>query len=230
MAEEESSPMSEFSVKQRTFCVKRYLEYRNIKTKFIKRVEEDFKAEYPDCPRIPSPDTIKEWVKSFDPEVSGNAETLEDTERNSDNQTHVKDEHKEDTFIKQESDEFLMVKEEPADSDDEYLEPAVSITQDDDDDDDEDEDEKVSVKVELEEGDHDIDMSPLSAGPTIDVSTISSNTPQLALNTVRAGTPVMGGSVTPWPLGQIITAHPAHFIRTTCSKIFLPPGLYSYER
>ena len=230
MTEEESSPMSEFSVKQRTFCVKRYLEYRNIKTKFMKRVEEEFKAEYPDCPRIPSSDTIKEWVKSFDPEVSGNAETLEDTERSSDNQTHVKDEHEEDTFIKQESDEFLIVKEEPADSDDEYLEPAVSITQDDDDDDDEDEDEKVSVKVELEEGDHDIDMSPLSGGPTIDVSTISSNTPQLALNTVRAGTPVMGGSVTPWPLGQIITAHPAHFIRTTCSKIFLPPGLYSYER
>ena len=75
MAEEESSPMSEFSVKQRTFCVKRYLEYRNIKTKFIKRVEEEFKAEYPDCPRIPSSDTIKEWV--------------EDTERNSDNQTQL---------------------------------------------------------------------------------------------------------------------------------------------
>ena len=88
------------------------------------------------------------------------------------------------------------------------------------------------MKVELEEEDTDIDMSQpsLSTGPVIDVSTITTNTPQLALSTVKADTPVMGGSVTPWPLGQMIAVHPTLFIRTTCSKIFLPPGLYSYER
>merc|ERR1719228_1160611 len=36
--------------------------------------------------------------------------------------------------------------------------------------------------------------------------------------------------VTPWPLHVHITMHPSLFIRTTCSKILLPPGLYSYQR
>ena len=140
-----------------------------------------------------------------------------------DNETPVKEENDYDEY------QLLNVKEEPADSDidEDYLEPAVSLTHND-----EEEPESVSVKVELEEGDQDIDMSqsPLAMGPIIDVSTITSNTPQLALSTVKPDTPVMGGCVTPWPLGHVITVHPTLFIRTTCSKIFLPPGLYSYER
>jgi len=140
-----------------------------------------------------------------------------------DNETPVKEENDYDEY------QLLDVKEEPADSDidEDYLEPAVSLTHND-----EEEPESVSVKVELEEGDQDIDMSqsPLAMGPIIDVSTITSNTPQLALSTVKPDTPVMGGCVTPWPLGHVITVHPTLFIRTTCSKIFLPPGLYSYER
>ena len=84
------------------------------------------------------------------------------------------------------------------------------------------------------EDDTNIDMAecepPQASGPFIDVSTISSNTPQMALSTVKEATPVMGGFVSPWPLRQMITVHPTLFIRTTCSKIFLPPGLYTYER
>lgn len=112
----------------------------------------------------------------------------------------------------------------------------MTITQDDED----DPGPVISVKVELEEGEEDeeedthIDMAESepsqASGPFIDVSTISSNTPQMALNTVKEGTPVMGGFVSPWPLRQMITVHPTLFIRTTCSKIFLPPGLYTYER
>ena len=152
--------------------------------------------------------------------------------------------------VKEEEDEYdlLDVKQEPAEADlDEeadYLEPTVTITQDDED----DPGPVISVKVELEEGEEeveekeeedeedetDIDMlesEPSQAsGPFIDVSTISSNTPQMALNTVKEATPVMGGFVSPWPLRQMITVHPTLFIRTTCSKIFLPPGLYTYER
>jgi len=130
-----------------------------------------------------------------------------------------------ETRVNKEEDEYhlLNVKEEPDEIDEEYLEPAVTITQDDEDD--TDEEEEISVKVELEEEDTDLPM-----GPMIDVSTITTNTPQLALSTVKADTPVMGGSVSPWPLGQMISVHPTLFIRTTCSKIFLPPGLYSYER
>ena len=147
--------------------------------------------------------------------------------------------------VKEEEEEYdiLDVKQEPDDLDEEadYLEPTVTITQDDED------DPVISVKVELEEGegqveekeewvedDTNIDMSesepPQASGPFIDVSTISSNTPQMALSTVKESTPVMGGFVSPWPLRQMITVHPTLFIRTTCSKIFLPPGLYTYER
>ena len=150
--------------------------------------------------------------------------------------------------VKEEEDEYdlLDVKQEPAEADlDEeadYLEPTVTITQDDED----DPGPVISVKVELEEGeeevqeeeeeeeDTNIDMSESepspASGPFIDVSTISSNTPQMALTTVKPCTPVMGGFVSPWPLGQMITVHPTLFIRTSCSKIFLPPGLYTYER
>ena len=131
--------------------------------------------------------------------------------------------------VKEEKEEYdlLDVKQEP---DDDYLEPTVTITQD------EEDDPVISVKVELEEEEEDtnIDMTESqptqTSGPFIDVSTISSNTPQMALSTVREATPVMGGFVSPWPLGQMITVHPTLFIRTTCSKIFLPPGLYTYER
>ena len=137
--------------------------------------------------------------------------------------------------VKEEEDEydFLDVKQEPDDLDEEaedYLEPTVTITQDDE------ADPVISVKVELEEEEEDtnIDMTECqptqASGPFIDVSTISSNTPQMALSTVREATPVMGGFVSPWPLGQMINVHPTLFIRTTCSKIFLPPGLYTYER
>ena len=143
--------------------------------------------------------------------------------------------------VKEEEDEYnlLDVKQEPAEADLEeadYLEPTVTITQDDED----DPGPVISVKVELEEveeeeeDDTNIDMSesepPQASGPFIDVSTISSNTPQMALSTVKESTPVMGGLVSPWPLRQMITVHPTLFIRTSCSKIFLPPGLYSYER
>ena len=137
--------------------------------------------------------------------------------------------------VKEEEEEYdlLDVKQEPDDLDEEadYLEPTVTITQDDED------DPVISVKVELEEEeeeDTNIDMTECqptqASGPFIDVSTISSNTPQMALSTVREATPVMGGFVSPWPLGQMINVHPTLFIRTTCSKIFLPPGLYTYER
>ena len=138
--------------------------------------------------------------------------------------------------VKEEEEDYkiLDVKQEPAEADlDEeadYLEPTVTITQDDED------DPVISVKVELEEEEDEDDTNisesdpSQASGPFIDVSTISSNTPQMALSTVKAGTPVMGGFVSPWPLGQMITVHPTLFIRTTCSKIYLPPGLYTYER
>ena len=142
--------------------------------------------------------------------------------------------------VKEEEEEYelLDVKQEPDDLDEEadYLEPTVTITQDDE------ADPVISVKVEMEEGeeeeeeegDTNIDLRECepsqASGPFIDVSTISSNTPQMALNTVKECTPVMGGFVSPWPLRQMITVHPTLFIRTTCSKIFLPPGLYTYER
>merc|ERR1719481_2984 len=66
--------------------------------------------------------------------------------------------------------------------------------------------------------------------PTIDVSTVTTNTPDLSLATVAPDTPVMGGTVTPHPPDQVITTNPNMFIRTTCSKILLPPGIYNYQR
>ena len=63
---------------------------------------------------------------------------------------------------------------------------------------------------------------------SVDPATVTTNTPALALATVMPDTPVLGGRVTPHPLHQLIPVHPSLFIRTTCSKIMLPPGLYSY--
>merc|ERR1719228_1504425 len=59
---------------------------------------------------------------------------------------------------------------------------------------------------------------------------MTTNSPALALATVQPATQVMGGTVTPHPTNQIVTVHPNMFIRTTCSKVFLPPGLYKYSR
>ena len=64
----------------------------------------------------------------------------------------------------------------------------------------------------------------------VDVSTITANNPTLGLATVVPNTPVMGGKVSPWPLASLVHTHPKLFIRTTCSKINLPPGLYKYQR
>jgi len=114
-------------------------------------------------------------------------------------------------------------KEEPEDYIEDYLEPSISITEGDEDNDDQDiTDTEHAVKQEE-------DVEP-NFGPQIDVSTITTNTPNLALATVKPQTQVMGGMVTPWPLHVQIFIHPSLFIRTTCSKIFLPPGLYNYQR
>eukprot|EP00092_Neocalanus_flemingeri_P006542 GFUD01007052.1.p1 GENE.GFUD01007052.1~~GFUD01007052.1.p1 ORF type:complete len:560 (+),score=220.44 GFUD01007052.1:152-1831(+) len=117
----------------------------------------------------------------------------------------------------------IGIKEEPEDYLEDYLEPSVSLTEEHTDDGDND-DTSHKVKEENDESTEE------SIGPQIDVSTISTNTPTLAMSTVRANTEVMGGMVTPWPPHLLITVHPSLFIRTTCSKILLPPGLYNYQR
>jgi len=113
-----------------------------------------------------------------------------------------------------------FIKEEPEDYLD-YLEPSISLTEGNTDDDDHNDDSEYEVKKEA-----DGNMQE----PQIDVSTITTNTPVLARATVQPNTQVMGGLVTPWPPHLLIKVHPSLFIRTTCSKIMLPPGLYGYKR
>jgi len=104
--------------------------------------------------------------------------------------------------------EGAVVKEELVDDDipymeDNYLEPTVCLT----------EPEEVS-----------------GGFGSVDPSTVTTNTPTLALATVPPDTPILGGRVTPHPTDRMIAVHPSQFIRTTCSKVFLPPGIYKYAR
>merc|ERR1719278_2032705 len=104
--------------------------------------------------------------------------------------------------------EGAVVKAEPLDDDipymeDNYLEPTVCLT----------EPEEISGGL-----------------ASVDPSTVTTNTPTLALATVPPDTPILGGRVTPHPTDRMIAVHPSQFIRTTCSKVFLPPGIYKYAR
>merc|ERR1719278_163852 len=104
--------------------------------------------------------------------------------------------------------EGAVVKAEPLDDDipymeDNYLEPTVCLT----------EPEEVSGGL-----------------ASVDPATVTTNTPTLALATVPPDTPILGGRVTPHPTDRMIAVHPSQFIRTTCSKVFLPPGIYKYAR
>lgn len=104
--------------------------------------------------------------------------------------------------------EGAVIKEEVVDDDipymeDNYLEPTVCLT----------EPEEVSGGL-----------------ASVDPSTVTTNTPTLALATVPPDTPILGGRVTPHPTDRMIAVHPSQFIRTTCSKVFLPPGIYKYAR
>lgn len=112
-----------------------------------------------------------------------------------------------------------FIKDEPEDYLEDYLEPSISLTEGDD--------IGHNIKEEMEDG---VDPTEQPEGPQIDVSTITTNTPILAMSTVKPHTQVMGGLVTPWPPHVLIKVHPSLFIRTTCSKILLAPGLYNYAR
>ena len=48
---------------------------------------------------------------------------------------------------------------------------------------------------------------------SVDLSTVTTNTPRVALATVAPGTEVLGGHVTPHPTHQMITVNPSQFIR-----------------
>jgi len=115
------------------------------------------------------------------------------------------------------------IKEEPEeDFMEDYLQPSISLTEG-----------GASIYDDMAEHDQDVDplQEPTGAGgPQIDVSTITTNTPILAMSTVKPNTEVLGGKVTPWPPHLLIKIQPSLFIRTTCSKVLLPPGLYSYQR
>merc|ERR1711915_453883 len=114
------------------------------------------------------------------------------------------------------------IKEEPEYNIEGYLEPSVSMKEED----------PLNYLAEASSVNQTLGTVNEydDSGPQIDVSTITSNTPLLALSTVKPETQVMGGSVTPWPPNMMVKIHPSLFIRTTCSKILLPPGLYSYQR
>jgi hypothetical protein len=91
-------------------------------------------------------------------------------------------------FTEDGPDEVVVVKEEQEDYMEEelYLEPAVCLTEE----------------------------EPLpTALQAVDPSTVTTNTPVLALATVPPGTPVMGGLVTPHPTDQMVAVHPSLFIR-----------------
>ena len=87
--------------------------------------------------------------------------------------------------------EGAVVKEELVDDDipymeDNYLEPTVCLT----------EPEEVSGGL-----------------ASVDPSTVTTNTPTLALATVPPDTPILGGRVTPHPTDRMIAVHPSQFIR-----------------
>ena len=89
--------------------------------------------------------------------------------------------------------EGAVVKEELVDDDipymeDNYLEPTVCLT----------EPEEVSGGL-----------------ASVDPSTVTTNTPTLALATVPPDTPILGGRVTPHPTDRMIAVHPSQFIRCT---------------
>ena len=89
--------------------------------------------------------------------------------------------------------EGAVVKEELVDDDipymeDNYLEPTVCLT----------EPEEVS-----------------GGFGQVDPSTVTTNTPTLALATVPPDTPILGGRVTPHPTDRMIAVHPSQFIRYT---------------
>ena len=110
-----------------------------------------------------------------------------------------------------------VIKDEPEDYIEDYLEPSISLT----------EGEASNYDGDIKK---EMDAVDPTDGPQIDVSTITTNTPFLAMSTVKPNTEVLGGRVTPWAPHLLIKVHPSLFIRTTCSKIMLPPGLYSYQR
>ena len=87
--------------------------------------------------------------------------------------------------------EGAVVKEEIVDDDipymdDNYLEPTVCLT----------EPEEISGGL-----------------ASVDPSTVTTNTPTLALATVPPDTPILGGRVTPHPTDWMIAVHPSQFIR-----------------
>ena len=89
--------------------------------------------------------------------------------------------------------EGVVVKEEPVDGEipymeENYLEPTVCLT----------ESEEVSGGL-----------------ASVDPSTVTTNSPTLALATVPPDTPILGGRVTPHPTAQMITVNPSQFIRST---------------
>ena len=141
-----------------------------------------------------------------------------DEENNEGETEHVEDDCA--TDIKKEP----FIKDEPEDYMEDFLEPSISLTEEDAPS--FDNSDRLNIK---EEGEG-VDPLQNADGPQIDVSTITTNTPTLAMSTVKPNTEVMGGCVTPWPPHKLVKVQPSLFIRTTCSKILLPPGLYSYQR
>jgi len=138
------------------------------------------------------------------------------------------DSGEENTFVETEQVDIEDVKKEPnikeepeEDFMEDYLQPSISLTEG-----------GESIYDDMAEHGEDVDplQDPTASGPQIDVSTITTNTPALAMSTVQPNTEVLGGKVTPWPPHLLIKIQPSLFIRTTCSKVLLPPGLYSYQR
>jgi len=117
-----------------------------------------------------------------------------------------------------------FVKVEPEDYMEDFLEPSISLTEE------EPSNYNNEVGLNIKEESEGVDPTENSEDPQIDVRTITTNTPLLALSTVKPNTEVMGGYVTPWAPNRLVKCQPSLFIRTTCSKIMLPPGLYRYKR
>ena len=59
--------------------------------------------------------------------------------------------------------------------------------------------------------------------PMVDMATVTTNSPALAVATVEPGTMVMGGTVSPHPTHQVVAVHPSMFIRWV--KLLLMPQL-----
>ena len=142
--------------------------------------------------------------------------------------------------------EGAVVKAEPLDDDipymeDNYLEPTVCLT----------EPEEVSGGLAS------VDPATVTTNtPTLALATVPPDIILIIIynnshiySQVPPDTPILGGRVTPHPTDRMIAVHPSQFIRctsptadcydlilsflffrTTCSKVFLPPGIYKYAR